>query len=52
MRMIEERIPKKIPYTKLEGKLPTRRRRSRWVENIREGIRNERGETIEHYVGE
>ena len=35
MRMTEERIPKKILHTKLEGKQPRGRPRTRWIDKIR-----------------
>ena len=38
MRMEEERIPKKVLHTKMEGKQPRERPRTRWKDQIRKDI--------------
>jgi hypothetical protein len=43
MRVTEERIPKKMLHTKMKGKQPRERPRSRWIDQIRKDIEIRRG---------
>ena len=52
MRLGEERIPKRNLPTKMEGRLPRRRPRTRWIDQIRRDIEMRGGNTRKQEVGE
>ena len=51
MQIREERIPKRMPHTKMEGKRPRGRPRNRWIVQIRMDIdmRGENWEEIQEH---